>query len=192
MLTTRDMPARINHFKDFLGDQNYLGAFFKLNTGGLAISATEGLGTAAATSSLFVMTAGGFADVRVTGVMKYISPTTSGSEELGLIARVQQLDNTNQYYYARLQAGFARITKTVASVNTNLSSSAYVLAQNTLVTITLTVVGTQITAKFSATGGSPSDLTLSATDNAITGVGSSGARCTSSAWYVRSMRTEQL
>ena len=109
--------------------------------------------------------------------MKYVY-TAQGSENFGAVLRVHAIDATYaSYYYARCNTGFARITYVNGASFSNLTSSAFVLPQNTNVTITFSVVGSALAATFNA-GGSPATVTLSATDTSITTAGLMGFRTT--------------
>lgn len=192
LIRTNDITNKLTWSKNLLTDQTYTGIVLKLNTSGLGFDAVEGLG-AADNNNTAVLTTFGGTDVRVIGIMKWVSPTTSPSDEIGVVARLTSLDSPNQtYYYARADGGFARITKVVNGSFTNLTSTAYALSANTLVTITFTIVGNQLSATFTTEAGSPTNVSLSANDSSISGFGICGFRTQSSSIWCRYLSVEQL
>ena len=183
--------APISLTKDFVADQTVNNVHEKLNTSGLGFDVTEGYGyDAASTSTAWVMAIGGFNNQYAQAVLKYVSPTTAGSEDIGVLLRCTSLDSPNaSYYYARVDAGDAEIVRVLNGTFTTLSSTPFVLPQDELVTITFTAVDTALSATFSAT--TPSDVTVSATDANITG-GNPGVRSQSSTVWCRSIDIRQL
>lgn len=193
MFTLADLNnSKLTLTKNLVSDQTFTNLTFRLNSSG-AVFTSDGVGTTTATSTLAVTHMGGFNDQKITSVMKFITPTLAGGEHIGVMARFQSIEDTasSTYYLARVQAGVARLSKVVGGTFTNLSSSAFALAQNTSVTIVLSVVGTALTASFDA-GGSPTTVNLSATDSAITGGGLMGFRTTSCTGFCSSFTVEQL
>lgn len=179
--------------KNLVTDQTYTNMTFRANTAGRLFSGSHGVGTATATTTIAVIHAGGFSDQKITAIMRYAGPTTAGTEDFGVICRVQGLEDTNStnYYYARCSAGSAKLTKVISGSFTNLSTSAFALPVDTDVTITLQAVGSSISATFSA-GGSPADVTLSATDSTVPSGGQLGFRTFGSTGYCKFFTAEQL
>lgn len=196
MFNATDARSRVSLTKNLVSTQTYSHIHKILNSTNVTFDATEGLGRAAAESSIVLVDVGGFADQQMTAVMKYVSPTASGAEDFGVILRCQTTHttapNSVDYYWARITAGQARITKVLAGSFTTLSSSAWVLTQGTLVTITFSAVGSNLTATFAATGGSPGNVTLSAVDSDVPDYGLMGFRSLTSSFYCRSFTAEQL
>ena len=192
MHSRKDFPGIGFFSKNFITDPTTKGVVTRLNTTGIVLD-SNGYGANTATSTAFVAECAGFSDQRVTLVCKYVSPTTAGNESLGAMARMRSLDATadTDYYMARCVSGQARITKFIAGVSSTLTFAAFALPQNTLVTITFTVIGSALTAVFDA-GGSPATVTISAVDTAIPAGGFMGFRTTSSTGYCRSIIAEQL
>lgn len=193
MLNKADVKSRVVFTKDLINDQTYDGVNEKLNTSDLAFDGTEGLGSDNGSSTAVTINVGGFDDQKIIAALKYVSPTTAGSEDIGVMLRLQTFDSPDAtYYYARVNGGSAKITKVVDGSFTTLTSSAFALAQDTVVTITFSAVGNQLTALFQATGGSPSDVTLSTTDSSIQTKGMFGYRSLNSTVYCRNFTVEQL
>ncbi len=194
MISTKDFTrTKFSQTKNLVSTQNFRNLVAKVNTP--AFDVTLGLGLSTATSWAALVTAGGFDDQKITATMRYVSPTAQGSENFGVILRVQCIESgdtaNTDYYYARCQAGNARITRVVANTFTNLTSQAFVLAQNTNVIITFSVQGSALSATFDA-GGSPSTVSLSAVDTQITGGGLMGFRTTSQTGYCSLYTAEEL
>lgn len=179
--------------KNLITTQNFRNLVSKVNTP--AFDVTLGLGLSTTTSWVALVTAGGFNDQKVTATMRYVSPTAQGSENFGVILRVQCVETgdtaNTDYYYARCQAGNARISRVVGNTFTNLTSQVFVLPQNTNVTITFSIQGSALSATFDA-GGSPATVNLSAVDTQITGGGLMGFRTTSQTGYCSSYTAEEL
>ena len=184
--------ARLSLSKDFIADQTTTNVQEKLNTGGIGFDVVEGYGyDAASTSTGFVFSIGGFDDQRILADMKYVAPTAAGSEEIGCILRCLSFDSPNaSYYYARADAGNARITKVIDGTFTTLTSTAFVLPQDEVLTIDFTVVGTLLEASFTAA--TPGTVNLSTNDSDIPGGGLPGCRSQSSTIWVRNALVEQL
>lgn len=179
--------------KNLITIQNFRNLITKVNTP--TFNATLGLGLGTATSWACFVTAGGFDDQRISATMRYVSPTAQGSENFGVVLRMQCIetsDTTNtDYYYARCQAGNARITRVVGNSFTNLTSQAFVLPQDTDVIITFSVQGSALSATFDA-GGSPGTVTLSAVDVQISTGGMMGFRTTAQTGYCSLFTAEEL
>ncbi len=144
-----------------------------LNSASWTLDANGASVTSAGSSGVQILV-GGFNDQKITASMKFITPTTAGNENLGVMCRFY----TNQsgyatYYYARQHKGVFRLQKVVDGTFTTLSSASYTLAQNTWATIVLQTVGSAISA--SIDDGSTSQ-SLSASDSAIAGPGCFGFR----------------
>jgi hypothetical protein len=192
MFNTTDIPSKVRLTKNLITDQSYDGVLTKLNAADTVFSVTEGLGSDNGSSTIFLVNVGGFDDQQITAVLKFVAPTTAGSEEIGVMLRVIALDSTDDsYYYARVDGGLAKLTKVVNEIFTTLSQNSFALAQDQLVTITFSVVGSRLSATFDA-GGSPATVTLSATDTDIPSGGLIGIRSLSSTVYCRSFTAEQL
>jgi hypothetical protein len=193
MLNKADVKSRIVFTKNLISDQTYNGVNEKMNTSDLAFDAVEGLGSDNGSSTAVTINVGGFDDQKIIAALKYVSPTTAGNEDIGVMLRLQTMDSPDAtYYYARVDGGNAKITKIIDGAFTTLTSSAFALTQDTVVTITFSVVGSQLTALFQATGGSPSDVTLSTSDSSIPSGGMFGYRSLNSTVYCRSFTVEQL
>ena len=184
--------APIELTRDFVAVQTTLDIHEKINTSGLNFDVTEGYGySAASTSTAWVMAFGGSQNQYCQAVLKYVSPTSAGSEDIGVLLRCKTLDSPNtSYYYARCDAGNAKITRVIDGSFTTLTSSAYALPQDELVTITFTAVADTLSATFVAT--TPGTLTLSATDTQIPSGGSPGCRSLSSTIRCRSIVCREL
>ena len=194
MISYQDIAgSKVLFEKDLVADQTFTGLTVKLNTGGREFNVTEGLGTSTATSTLVLAHAGGFDDQRVTATMKYVAPSTALDHEMGVMARFQTLDENadEDYYYARVVDGEARITKVIAGSFTTLSQGAFPLPVDTDVTITFSVVGNALTAEFNA-GGAPETVNLAVVDTDITQGGLCGFRTRTSAGYFSQITVEQL
>lgn len=178
--------------KDFVADQTLRQVHEKLNTSGLNFDVTEGYGySAASTSTGWVMAHGGYPNQYCQAVLKYVTPTAAGSEDIGVMLRCQTLDSPDAtYYYARCDAGNAKITRVVDGSFSTLTQGAYVLPQDELVTVTFTAVDDTLIATFSAA--TPGDLTLSTVDTQIPDGGSPGCRSLSSTIRCRSITCREL
>lgn len=194
MLNLADLPTRVLYEKDFVNEQNLQMVMLKTNIAGMAFDA-NGFGPTDGTSTAFLLSAGGFADQRVTGVVRYSSPTTAGSENVGIMARASTLDSlsTSQalHYLARIRNGRARLTKVEDGVfSSDLTSEAYAVPADEDVTIEFSVVGATLTAVFtSATAGT---TTLSYTDPSPIPNGLPGIRGVSTFFRVKTLEIEQL
>ena len=191
MLIKSAYDGQVALAKDLVGDQTFYGIFEKFNTGGTAFDVTEGFGAADTNSSLVLVAAGGFPDQRMTATMKYVAPSASGNEDIGVIVRAKALEAPNaSYYYARVDAGVAKITKVLDGVFSTLTSQAFVLPVDTLVTITFSAIGTALSATFDA-GGAPATVNLNAIDADID-TGLMAFRSLSSSVYCRSFLAEEI
>ena len=187
-----DVIGLLSLTKDLVADQTTLNIQEKLNTTNLGFDVTEGYGYAgAASSSGWFYSIGGFDDQRITSVMKYVAPSAPGNEEIGCMLRGLTLDSPNAtYYYARVDAGDAKITKVVNGGFTTLAQTPFNLPADELLTLTFQVVGTQLDATFTAA--TPGTVNLSTNDGDITGGGLAGVRSQSSTIWCRSSIIEQL
>lgn len=198
MLTRQDLTsydAKLSLTKNLVSDQTYTNLSGVIGTSSIAFDVTSGLGVSTATSTAVLVNMGGFNDQRVTATMRYIAPTTAGSEHIGVLARCQTLSgggSDSTYYLARVQAGVARLTRVNGGVFTNLSSSAFALAQGINVTIILTCAGSAISARFTAAGGTPTTVNLSGTDSSIASGGLMGFRTTTCTGYCSTITVEEL
>jgi hypothetical protein len=134
---------------------------------------------------------GGFNDQRVTATMQFPAPTAAGAEFIGVFLRCIQFDVTTNYYFVGLFHGTAVIVKIVAGVSTTIATVAFALAQGVSVTITASAVGSLLTGKFVASGGSPATVTITATDTNHTR-GFTGFTSIASAIWVSALKSEQL
>lgn len=193
MFTRNNVRSKITFEKDLVNDQTFTGLTVKMNTTNRTFDVAEGLGQAAAVSTLVFAHVGGFKDQKVVATMKYVSPSTNIDHEFGVLARVQTLDNSadEDYYYARVDDGVAKLTKVVAGTFTNLSTSVFPLPIDTSVTITLQIVGNALTATFDADD-VISTVILSATDSDITESGLCGFRTRSAAGWCSYIAVEEL
>lgn len=192
MINTRDVTEKVSDSKDMVVDQTFTDLTKKLNTSGVAFDVVEGLGEAAANSSVVFVNAGGFPNQKIVVVMNYPAPTTAGNEDIGALLRILSFDSPNaSYYYARVDAGFAKITRVLNGSFTTLTQQAFALAQGVDVTITFTAVGDLLTAIFDA-GGAPATVNLSVSDNQVARRGVMGFRSSSSAVWFRSAAWDQL
>lgn len=190
MINKNEVVDLVSVTKNCVTDTTWNDVTKKLNTS--ADFDANGLGYSAAnTSTIVAILVGSFDDQRITATMKFVAPTTAGSEEIGVMLRVISLDSPDTtYYYARVVGGQARITKVIDTVFTNLASGAFALPQNTNVTITFSVVGSQLSASFVASG--VSTVNLSATDTDITGRGIAAIRSLTSTFRCSTFTVEQL
>lgn len=179
--------------RDFVTNQHEDNIIAILNTGGIGFDVTEGYGEGgSSTSTAFVLCAGGFPDQRITATMKYVAPTSKGSEDLGVLGRFFSWSGANdEYYYARCDAGDAEIIKVKDGTFSTLASTPFALDPDVLVTITFTLQGNDLEATFSAASG-PGDVTLTVSDSDIPQAGLMGARSLTSTMWVRTITGEQL
>lgn len=192
LVYTRQENKRVQLVKDLTSDQTWRDISVRFQAGNIAFDGSNGLGYDAEASSFFIIHAAGFPDQRITASLKYSSATTQGSEDIGVVARFQTLEGSDDtYYYARIVSGLAAINRVVDGAFTTLDSAAFSLAQDAWVDITLQCVGTSITATFNA-GGSPSTVNLSATDSAIPQRGITGVLSLTSSIFCRNFTVEQL
>ncbi len=181
-------PALLD--KNLITDQTYKHLITEFNVFLIGFDAAKGLGRAANETTGFLTDCAGFNNQRVTATMQFPSPTTAGNEHIGVLFRTARLDTTQDYYWAGISAGFARIKKSVAGVLTDLATVAYSVAQGVSLTITASVNGSDISAKFVAASG-PGDQVLYATDSTFTR-GFTGAVSINSGIWVSSIKVEQL
>ena len=195
MISSGDIRPLFSLTKNLVTDQTWAGINKKINVTNCVFDATEGLGRAASESTAVLVCGGGFNDQKITAAMKYVSPTATSASEIGVIARCNTLDNigsSESYYYARVDNDVAKLTKVVAGAFTTIQSTAWPLAQNVVATISLSCVGSTITATFESAANPGVVTTLTATDTAITTGGLMGFRSLSSSIWVRSFTAEQL
>jgi hypothetical protein len=197
MLAYVDIATVASVNKNFVTDQAFT-HFASALTATSGFNATEGYGSATGDSKILASLFGGFNNQRITAIMKYVSPTAVNSENFGPIVRGKNLltNTVRQYYQARVQAQTARITKVIGNgasdVHTNLGSGvAFALPQDTLVTIMLEVIGSTLTATFTATG--LGTVTVGpVTDTDIPANGVMGFRSLTSTMWCREALLEQL
>lgn len=152
---------------------------------------TYGMGISTSTSVAVAVTCGGFANQRVTSVMRWRAPTTSPNEEIGAMGRLQTFASGNQtYYYARCDGGVFKLTRVNDNSFNNIATTAFALSADVDVTIVLLMNGTAISASATATG--LGTVNLSGTDSTITAGGLGGFRTLSTAGWCSSILVEQL
>lgn len=190
--STNDVVVQpITFQKDLVSDQTWSNLTVKLNTSGTQFTAA-GLGPDADDSSVVLVHVGGFDDQRVKATAAFKAPTASGAEELGVIARVQTFEGTadEDYYYARIYQGEARLSKVVGGSTTTMSNAVFAVPQGEDVEIELICVGSAITANFtSATAGT---LQLQAVDTDIPSGGLVGFRTRNSTGDFSAIEAEQI
>lgn len=164
---SRISVAKAATIADWYQQQPYLNsAAWVLDANGASVT------TAGSSGNLILV--GGFNDQKITASMKFITPTTAGNENIGVMARFY----TNQtgaatYYLARQHKGVFKLQKVVNGTFTTLASNSYTLAINTWATFTLSVVGTALSATIDD---GTTSLTVTASDSAIPGPGCMGFR----------------
>lgn len=183
--------------KDCINDQTNNDITVALNTAGVAFDASQGLGDAANTSSIVLLMYGGFDAQRCTCVLNFPSPTTAGTEDLGVIIGLRNYKSTfENYLYARVHAGTAGIAADVNGTLTTLTSTPWSVAQGVNITIMIQRVGLLVTTSFTAASGpspvTPSTILTGATATALASGGLMGFRSLSKAVWCRSMLGEQV
>lgn len=195
MISSSDLQqAKYDYTKNLVSDQTFRDITVIFNSAGVAFDVTHGLGHASDTSSAVFLSAGGFPDQRVVATMKFPSPTTAGTEDLGVILRVSTLiAAASTYLYAKVKDGTVKLVEVVDGTATTLTSSAWSVAQNVNITIDTQVVGTAFAATFTAASG-PSPITINATTNLsnVPARGVMGFRSISKAIWCSSFRGIQL
>lgn len=193
MFNKRDARSGIYFVKDFVNDQTLTNVTKKNNIANIGFSASLGIGSDNGGSAVAIMHVGGFNDQRATAVMRYTPPTAIGGEDIGVMLRLRSFDSPAiDYYYARCNAGLAKISRISSGTFTTLSSTPFALSQSQDVTITFSVVGSVLSASFSATGGSPATVNLTAVDTIIPGGGLIAIRSQTSSIFCKSITIEQL
>lgn len=169
--------------------------WYELDTAGGSWSLdASGASATAGTSNILQHLVGGFADQKVTAVVK--TSTAAASAQFGVFVRMLTSKTSpanNTYYFLRFQTGTLRITKVVDGVFTNLASVAYTMTPGTEYTMTLQIVGNALTGTMDDLAGN--SQTLTASDSAITGMGICGARSgptNSTQISVKSIQTEEV
>lgn len=192
MLNTRNLIDKISVTKNLISDQTWGHISKKWNVSGTAFDVSDGVGSTDETNTALFINAGGFDDQKVIADLKFVAPTVAGGEEVGVLLRCSSLENPgNSYYYARVDAGVAKITRVLEGSFSTLTSSAFALAQDTIVTITFSIVGTALSATFDA-GGSPATVNLATTDDQVPSGGIMGFRSGGSTIYCSAITFEQL
>ena len=163
MISTQDIRPRIDvSVGATIANWDYLTPI--LNTAGWVLDA-NGASVTTATSSILQIGLGGFPNQIITASLKFITPTTAGNEELGVMGRFLTNKSPDAtYYYLRQISGQIRLVKVVDGTFTTLASAAYALAQDTWADFTLTMNGSAIEGTID--DGSTS-VTLNATDSDI-------------------------
>lgn len=196
MMTTNGLTTLATKTKNLISDQTFDYTQVILNTAGVAFDVTNGLGQASATSSEVLLDMGGFDAQRCTCILQFPSPTTAGTEDLGVLIGVINSGKAGQesYINAAVVAGAAKIRSEVNGTLTTLSTTAWSVAQGVLMTIVCQRVGRVITATFTAASGpAPVQLTTTLASNStlLTG-GLMGFRSSSKAVWCSSMVGEQI
>lgn len=180
----------ITYSRNFISDQSWEGVQRLLGTSSIAYDVSLGLGVATADSILFATNFGVAADYSLTGVMRYTSPTTAGSESMGLLVRFSTNHSPDAtYYYVRQDAQKAKLVSVVDGTFTTLAESNFALPADTDLTISGSVrrVGgaNQLSFTWSASG--LSDVLLEASDSDIGAGGIVGFRTSSAVGYLKSL-----
>lgn len=195
MISSRDVPSSGSFTKNLVTDQTYVGVTKKLNTGA-TWDATKGLGIeGTATSVIIQANQGGFADCRVTANM--IRGTTEGATpSMQVCARATTWDTPagdQEWYMARIQAGQGRLSKYTGSTYTNIASSAFTWSVGDELQISLTCVGSELTATFENITAAPGTIiTVIGTDTDITAGGLIGFRTLNASMWLKSFTVEHL
>lgn len=180
----------LSYSRNFVSDQSWEGVQRLLGTSSIAYDASLGLGVATATSVLFANNFGVASDYSLTGVMRYTSPTTAGSESMGLLVRFSSNHSPDAtYYYVRQDAQKAKLVSVVDGTFTTLAEANFALPADTDLTISGSVrsVGgvNQLSFTWSASG--LSDVLLEASDSDIGSGGLVGFRTSSAVGYLKSL-----
>jgi len=193
MLNRKDQNFKAFFIKDFLNDQTRSWTNEKSNTDDIELSASVGMGSDDGDTTVVLMGMGGFRDQYASARLKFISPTVTGSEDIGICIRILTMDAPDAaYYYARADGGIAKLTRVSSGSFTNLSQSAFALAENQWCRITLQAVGNVLSASFVADGGTPAAVNLTAVDSRIPTGGSMCFRSMSSTVFCESFTGSQL
>lgn len=192
MISHADVRPAISQSWNFVSVQDWAGVIAKTNPSSTVYSA-NGLGVSTATSIGVVAAVAGSADCRVTATMRYVSPTTSSTVNMGVRARIKSLQNSadTYYYVARVHQGVAKLTAvTAGTFGGAISQAAFPLPVNTDVTIVYTIIGSAHTATFRASG--VPDVDLSGVDTQIAGSGFAGFGSTSQTCICSAITVELL
>lgn len=196
MISTNGMTTLAYLSKNLISVQTFDYLQVILNTAGVAFDVTNGLGQASNTSSEVLLDMGGFDAQKCTCILQFPSPTTAGTEDLGVLLGVINSGKAGQesYIEARVSTGNARIATMVGGTLVNQSSTAWSVAQGVLMTISVQRIGSLVTANFHAASG-PGDVQLTYTlpggSTLVTG-GVMGFRSSSKAVWCSSIIGEQL
>ena len=195
MFSSLNNTLLASYTKDCIGDQTFDHTAILLNAASCVFDATHGLGDAANTSSVIALFMGGFDAQKVTATINFPSPTTAGTEALGVFLGALRIGTgTENYLLAWATAGIAKISTVIAGTFATLSSTAWSVAQAVDMTITFQRVGLLLAATFHAASG-PSDVNLSAalpSDSPLLSGGIMGARSVSKAIWCKSLKGEQI
>lgn len=188
MFSSADQRSFLSFVRNFVSDQT-LDNIHSVDTG-FAMDATLGLLCATNDTAIAAFGIGGFANQSVVAVCGYTSTTTQGSEDFGILLRFVTMGGTDDtYYWIRVDAQLAKITKYVNNTPTTMTQVAFTLPQDTDVTITCSVVGDVLTANFAA---GALNVDRSVEDSAISGAGLVGFRTSSSTGYIKSIAVQEL
>lgn len=191
MITNYNLSNLLAYNKNLISVQTFADLFVQLNTAGCAFDVTNGLGNAANVSTWVLAN---YAVKNTTGhvVLQYPSPTTAGTEDLGVPARVTNMKTGQEnYYYFRQHNQVASIGKVIAGAAiVTLTSGAFAVPQGQLFTIDLTCNGPNLSATFTSSGVTTRNLAIADTD--IPGAGLFGFRSLSKAVWCSLMQFNQL
>lgn len=199
IINLREANSRVSVSRDFVTSQKFHGTHWVLGSGSMVVTASEGIGILSAASAIAALDAAGFADQRITLACKWISPSTVGAHDIGAMLRFQTIQaSDDNYYYACIRNGNAEIRKVLNTAFSTLATSAWVLPEGEVATITFSCVHDpisaidQLSATFSAA--TPGSVTLSTTDDDLFGFGwgGCGMRTQNAAGYFRTVLLEQL
>jgi len=196
MITTNGMTTLAQVTKNLITDQTFNNLAILLNQASCVFDPVQGLGDAANTSSVIELLIGGFDAQLMTATLNFPSPTTAGTENLGVFIGALRIGTgTENYLYACADAGTARIQTIVAGTTTTLTSTPWSVAQAVAMTISFQRVGTLLTANFSAASGpAPVQLqtNLSGTGLTLQHGGVMGARSLAKAIWCTNFDGQQI
>lgn len=143
----------------------------EFSSGAWGFGAT-GVAVVAGTANRILITAGGWADQKITAVLS--STTAAGSESLGVYLRfITNETGYATYYYARQVTGNFRIQKIVDGTFTTLVSTPFTWTASTDHTFILQAVGSALSASIS---NGTTTVSVSASDSAVPQYGAFGFR----------------
>lgn len=191
MLGSAGLRRALSWSKDFVSDQTWAGVHSV--DSGFGFDATKGLGTGANDTAIVLFALGGFDNQKVTAVVRYDSATSQANLDLGVLLRCHTTVSTeDQYYWARLDGSFAKITRVLNSSSflTLSPTRSFALPANRDCTITFEISGTSLLATFDDGVQTPAEIAV--TNAEIAGGGSIGFRTSSSSGWLKSVTVEEL